>query len=76
MKKLIKLLKCKLSLHKWVKGFGWSYPKRFDVCLNCNKTKWVYDNEGSIKLQNHLQWLEENKINLNREDKINKILNG
>lgn len=74
MKKLTKSFKCKIGLHKWIIGFGWSNPKRFDVCSVCNHKRWVDDYEGNQKLKKHLQWLEDNKINLMREDRINKLL--
>jgi hypothetical protein len=55
-------------------GFGWSQEKRFDTCINCNKNKWVKDVDGYDQILKDEKWFIENKVNIERERKINELL--
>lgn len=76
MKRLIKSLKCKIGIHDWSTGFGWSNPMRFDVCRDCKETRWVRDVKGNIELHKEIKQFEENKPIDDRDKKIDQILNG
>jgi hypothetical protein len=76
MKRLLKSLGCKIGIHDWRIGFGWSNPKRFDTCKSCNKNRWVLDVKGNIELHKEIKQFEENKPIDDRDRKIDQILNG